>query len=84
MLKLMKSGYNLKPYLIFATILAVLMLITAFAGTFIPTTYSDLTRPQRVAESQGQDVVTLFIWTLANSSRVTDHFQQGKQGGLWN
>ena len=25
-----------------------------------------------------------FDWTLANSSRITSHFQQGKQGGLWN
>ena len=25
-----------------------------------------------------------FSWTLANSSRITSHFQQGKQGGLWN
>jgi hypothetical protein len=44
-----------------AYILIALMLITAFAGTFFPTLYSDFTRPQRVAESQGQDVVTLFI-----------------------
>jgi hypothetical protein len=57
----MKPNHNLKPYLILAGILAVLMLITAFAGTFFPAIYSDFTRPQRVAESQGQDVVTLFI-----------------------
>jgi hypothetical protein len=57
----MKPEHNLKPYLILAGILAVLMLITAFAGTFFPAIYSDFARPQRVAESQGQDVVTLFI-----------------------
>jgi hypothetical protein len=57
----MKPNHNLKPYLILAGILAVLMLVTAFAGTFFPTIYSDFTHPQRVAESQGQDVVTLFI-----------------------
>ena len=57
----MKPNHNLKPYLILAGILAVLMLITAFAGTFFPAIYRDFTRAQRVAESQGQDVVTLFI-----------------------
>jgi len=57
----MKTNYDLEPFFILAGILAVLMLVTAFAGVFVPTTYSDFARPEKVAESQGQDVVTLFI-----------------------
>jgi hypothetical protein len=70
---LIKKDY--KPYLILTGILAVLMLITAFAGTFLPSIYRDFTRPQRVAESQGQDVVTLFIGLplLLIALRLTRH-----------
>lgn len=57
----MKPDYHLKPYLTLARILAALMLVTALAGAFFPAIYRDFTRAQRVAESQGQDVVTLFV-----------------------
>ncbi len=57
----MRINDHLKPYFTLAAILAVLMLVTAFAGTFFPDIYSDFTHAQRVAESQGQDAVTLFV-----------------------
>lgn len=58
---MIRPDANLKPYYIFTGILSFLMLVTAVAGLIYPATYGDFIRPQRVAESQGQDVITLFV-----------------------
>jgi len=57
----MKIASNLKSYVIMTVINAILLLITAFAGLFIPTTYVDFVEPLHLAESQGQDFTTLFV-----------------------
>jgi len=57
----MKAISAAKPYTNMTYALAALMLITAGAGLAGPSIYGDFTSPQRVAESQGQDVVTLIV-----------------------
>ena len=57
----MQARFNLKPYYIMSGINFCLVLITGIAGVFCPETYVDFVEPLHLAESQGQDVTSLFI-----------------------
>jgi hypothetical protein len=53
--------HHIKPYTVLSVINAVILIIAAGAGVFVESTYVDFVEPLHLAESQGQDVTTLFI-----------------------
>jgi hypothetical protein len=75
----MRDEHSLKPYTVMSAISIVLLAVTACAGLFMPGTYEDFVGPLHLAESQGQDVTTLFaglpllfvamLWTRRGSMR---------------
>jgi hypothetical protein len=52
---------HIKPYIILSVINAIILIIAAGAGIFVESTYVDFVKPLHLAESQGQDVTTLFF-----------------------